>query len=57
MTRSTFIHWIVKTMILEGNGNAVVYPVFKKGILKDLNPVPAVMASFMPDGLCLTQFW
>lgn len=51
MTRSAFIHWIVKTMILEGNGNAVVYPVFKKGILKDLNPVPAAMASFMPVGL------
>lgn len=51
MTRSTFIHWIVKTMILEGNGNAVIYPVFEGGILKDLNPVPAAMASFMPDGL------
>ena len=27
MTRSNFIRWIVKTMLLTGNGNAVVYPV------------------------------
>ena len=26
MTRSNFVRWIVRTMLLEGNGNAVVYP-------------------------------
>lgn len=49
MTRSSFIYWIVKTMMLEGNGNAVVYPVTKDGILQDLIPVPPAMTSFVPD--------
>ncbi|WP_287224324.1 phage portal protein [Oscillibacter sp.] len=26
MTRADFVHWIVRTMYLEGNGNAVVWP-------------------------------
>lgn len=49
MTRSSFVYWIVKTMMLEGNGNAVVYPVTKDGILQDLIPVPPAMTSFVPD--------
>lgn len=51
MTRSVFVHWIVKTMILSGNGNAVVYPKFRQGYLQDLLPVPAGMASFVPIGI------
>lgn len=50
MTRSAFVHWIVKTMMLEGNGNAVVYPEFRRGYLKNLQPVPAAIASFIPNG-------
>lgn len=50
MTRSAFVHWIVKTMMLEGNGNAVVYPEFRRGYLKNLQPVPAAITSFIPDG-------
>lgn len=50
MTRSAFVHWIVKTMLLEGNGNAVVYPKTRRGILKDLIPVPPAFVSFVPDG-------
>ena len=51
MTRSLFIQWIVMTMYLHGDGNAVVYPQFRSGYLRDLKPIPASMVSFVPDGL------
>lgn len=50
MTRSNFIHWIVKTLFLGGNGNAVVWPETRDGILQDLHPIPPGMVSFIPDG-------
>lgn len=51
MTRSLFVQWIVRTMYLEGNGNAIVYPQSRKGYLQDLKPVPASMTSLIPDGI------
>lgn len=39
-TREQFIHWIVRTLYLEGNGNAVVWPNTRAGIIRDLNPIP-----------------
>ena len=51
MTRSAFIQWIVQTLYLYGDGNAVVYPQFRRGYLRDLKPVPASMVSFIPDGM------
>lgn len=51
MTRSLFIQWIVRTMYLRGDGNAVVYPKFEQGYLQDLLPVPASMVSFIPEGI------
>ena len=50
MTRTNFISWIVKTLYLEGSGNAVVYPKTSRGYLRELVPVPAAFASFIPDG-------
>lgn len=54
MTRSSFIHWIVKTLLLEGNGNAVVLPQYgyRQGRywIDDLTPIPPGMVSFLPDG-------
>lgn len=54
MTRATFIHWIVKTMLLGGNGNAVVLPQYgyRQGQywIDDLHPIPPEMVSFIPDG-------
>ena len=50
MTRAAFIHWIVRTMYLEGNGNAVVWPKTRRGIIQDLNPVPPSFVSFIQDG-------
>lgn len=51
MTRSTFIQWIVNTLFLYGDGNAVVYPQFRRGLLRDLKPMPAAMVAFVPDGI------
>ena len=50
MTRYGFVYWIVRTMMLEGNGNAVVYPKTRRGYLDDLVPIPAGLASFIQDG-------
>lgn len=50
MTREAFIHWIVRTMYLEGNGNAVVWPNTRAGIIRDLQPIPPAYVSFIPDG-------
>lgn len=50
MTRSNFVHWIVRTMLLEGEGNAVVYPQTERGYLGQLVPIPAAYCSFIPSG-------
>lgn len=50
MTRESFIHWIIRTMFLEGNGNAVVYPDTRAGIVRDLRPIPPAFTAFIPDG-------
>ena len=49
-TREQFVHWIVRTLYLEGNGNAVVWPDTRAGIIRDLDPIPPAFASFIPDG-------
>ena len=51
MTRSSFIQWIVNTMYLYGDGNAVVYPQFRRGYLRDLKPIPSAMTAFIPEGM------
>ena len=52
MTRSAFIQWIVKTLFLDGRGNAVVYPEYQRtgDYLDNLQPIPPAMTSFIPDG-------
>ena len=51
MTRSNFIQWIVRTMFLQGRGNAVVFPIMERGQLRELVPIPAPYVSLVPDGL------
>ena len=51
MTRSNFISWIVRTLYLDGRGNAVVYPVTRRGYLRELRPIPPAFASFIPRGI------
>lgn len=50
MTRSNFVQWIVRTLLIEGNGNAVVYPRTENGYLRELRPIPAAFTAFVPDG-------
>lgn len=51
MTRSNFIQWVVRTMLLQGRGNAVVFPRTERGELRELIPIPAAYAAFVPAGL------
>lgn len=51
MTRSTFVRWIVRTLYLDGNGNAVVWPRTAGGYLRELVPIPAAYTAFYPAGL------
>ena len=51
MTRSNFVQWIINTLYLDGNGNAVVLPRTRDGYLDALHPVPAALASFVQRGL------
>lgn len=48
MTRTAFIHFIVKTLLLEGN--AVVVPETREGILVNLWPLPSSGVSFISIG-------
>lgn len=50
MGRSNFIQWIIKTMLLDGRGNAVVLPKTRKGLLRRLDPIPAAFVAFVPNG-------
>lgn len=50
MTRSNFIRWIVRTMLIEGDGNAIVYPRTENGFIRELLPIPAAFTSFVPYG-------
>lgn len=51
MTRSSLIQWIVRTLYLEGRGNAVVFPRTERGQLKELIPIPAAYVCYTPVGL------
>lgn len=50
MGRSNFVQWIVKTMFLGGDGNAVVWPKTLGGYLDELIPIPPGMVFLVPDG-------
>ena len=49
-TRASFIASIVRTLLLEGDGNSVVLPTTENGYLSDLFPIPAASVSFVPEG-------
>lgn len=51
MTRANFIQWIVRTLFLYGRGNAVVFPVTERGVLRELVPIPAAYVSLVQQGL------
>lgn len=50
MTRSTWMEWIVSTMLLSGRGNAIVQPHTKDGYLERLEPIPHYRVSYLAEG-------
>lgn len=48
MTRKTFMSVVVRILLLEGDGNAVVAPETRNGYLHSLNPIPPGYVSFIP---------
>lgn len=49
MTRKTFMSVIVRTLLLEGDGNCVVMPKTENGYLRSLDPVSPGRVAFLPD--------
>lgn len=50
MTRKTFLTAIVRTLLLEGAGNSVVYPEVRDGLIDDLIPLKPSGVSFTEVG-------
>ena len=47
-TRASWVAWIVHTLFLGGDGNAVVLPLTRDGQIEDLVPIPPQLVSFSP---------
>ena len=47
MTRKAWVFNIVYSMLLPGDGNAIVYPVMENGLIKDLKPLRPASISFI----------
>lgn len=50
MTRNTLISATVRSLLLEGDGNAVIYPQTRQGLIENLFLLPPQSISFIQDG-------
>lgn len=50
MTRSTWVEAIVMTLLLYGNGNAIVQPHTHEGYIQSLEPISASRVGFLESG-------
>ena len=50
MTRKTFMNAIVRSLLLEGDGNMIVLPKYVNGYIDDLIPISPSRVSFLSDG-------
>lgn len=50
MTRATFISALIRILLLEGDGNVVIYPETKSGLIDGLYILPPGHVSFIPEG-------
>lgn len=57
MTRMTLMSWIVRTLLLYGDGNAVVLPKTSRGYLEDLIPIAPSRVSIISDGGYGYRIW
>lgn len=57
MTRMTLMSWIVRTLLLYGDGNAVVLPKTSQGYLEDLIPIAPSRVSITSDGGYGYRIW
>lgn len=50
MTRKTFMAALVRSLLLEGDGNAIVLPKYRDGLIEDLVPIPVGHYALQSDG-------